>query len=594
MTYHIKPFGSPQVLNEGGGPIKFRSGKALELILLLVFRGLVTRKIAGRLLWPEHETERQLANLRLSLTYINQAAPGLIRIDMDSIQVTDAQVDFDAGLPENLLSGIEAEWADIVRHEFEERWFEENLEKAKQSSDLILAQRLKRQDPLRQEPRLLIASLWMEKDEPAKAAAELEEYATRIRAELGLELGEDIYIKVGLQSPKRLKSPAQIFGAVGIEEKVASVLGSCPLWLMGGRILNARARIEDLLTLKGINQRDLAELYGWKARFAVEGGDIDSALESAKEFARLAVPSQRNSAALCELRVRVFRHEKEHANELISQLQQRKLTLSQQLEFSLICGVSEYNSNDLETGRAFAERAAKISRELDSLGAYARAKGLVGSCEFRLGNIQEAILAFSESIEICSRFGLSILLAHYHGSRGRCHEAENDLAKAESDYTQGIEIVSTTEASATFAILATYLGELLVRKGKVAMGIEWLKKGEGARRQTGERLGRSTSYRCLAKAYLALGDLHSASDQCGRAISISGAHEWDFEDALNRVVLAQIETRGQRYPQAISNLRIALPILEKQRAKGFSNLAEDTLFDPVFVLKRIRELEAIA
>lgn len=518
----------------------------------------------------------------------------MIQIDTNFIQVVDAKVNFDAGLPENLLSGIDAEWANIARHEFEERWFEENLEKAKQSGDLILAGRLKRQDPLRQEPRVLIANLWMEKEEPAKAAAELEEYATRIRIELGLELGEDLYLKVGLPSPKRVKSPAQVFGAVGINDKVASVLGSCPLWLMGGRTLNARARIEDLLTLKGISRRDQGELYGWKARFAIEGGDIDSALESAKEFARLAVPSQRNSATICELRVRVFRHESDRADELICQLQQRKLTLPQQLEFNLICGVSEYNSNSLEKGRAFAECAAKISRELDALGGYARAKGLVGSCEFRLGNIEEAIEAFSEAIEICSRFGLSILLAHYHGSRGRCHEANNDMAKAESDYVQGLEIVSTTDASATFAILSTYLGELLVKKAQIPNGIDWLKKGEGARRQTGEQLGRSTSYRCLAKAYIALGDLRSATDQCNRAISISGAHDWEFEDALNRVVLAQIEARGQRIPQAISNLRIALPILEMQKLKGFSNLAEDTLFDPTFVSKQIKELEAMA
>lgn len=591
MIYRIVLFQSPRVLLESGEGLRFRSGKAPELVFLLALKGILLRATVAQELWPELDSTRQLANLRLNLTYVNQTAPGLIESSGDSIWLKQFEIVQESGLPQEFLLGIESEWCRSARHEYEEKWFSENLVVAKENNDRLLAEQLKQQDPLRQEPRVLIASLWLAQGEPAKAAAELEEFAAKVRMELGIEVSEDLYLKAGLPLPKRVKNPAQIFGAVSVKEKAASVLGSCPLWLIGGRTLYGRARIDDVLHLKGLDRRSKAELWGWKSRFSIEGGDLEGGLASVLEFARLALPNQKNDVRLAELRVRTFRFEIEREAELILQLEQEKLSPAQQLNFFLIYGVVQYNRNEAKLAREFAEKAAVIAQEIGSQVALARAKGLVGSCQFKLGNIEDAIAAFSEAIEICSRFGLSLLLAHYHGSRGRCYESNSNLVKAESDYQQGISTVSSTDASSTFAILSTYLGELLVKRGDIKSGIEWLKKGEGARRQTGERVGRSTSYRCLAKAYLALGDLSAATDQCSRALSISGSLGWEFEEALNRVVLAQIEVRARKPQLAVGNLKAALPILEKQKKKGFSNLAEDPLFDPIHVARQMRELE---
>ncbi len=576
MSYRVVLDGEV-TLEQGGERVKFRTRKSLELICYVALHGSVSRAEAARQIWPDLDNDRRSANLRLALLYVRKAAPGLLIIDGNSMKV-EAEVVFSA---DNLiLDGIDSPWAVEARAKHGRLATDTFLKRAEELQDLDIAILAREQDIFLQAPRILIAKIWISQGEAAKAAAELRDYVSLVRRHVGIDVSVDVFGKAGLPLPDAQKVPAALFEALTPKEQAAAVLGQCPTWLAGGKVLHARSRIEQVLAIKQ-SKSVRCSLLTWRARFESEAGEFDRAMASATEAGKLASHQLERIGVETEtLRANLMLSRQDDVAMKVENLLEEQIQPELKADICLIGSAAYYYLNKPKEAIRLAALSLAAAESIDSQFKVTSAMGMLAGSFFLAGDFEAAADYAGKASGICDRFGIRAREAHYLGLKGRSQEATGDFKNAEGNYRQGIALIAETDSVHIFSVLVTYLGDLLVKTDRAREGIDWLKKGALARRRSSDSISQSTSNRCIARGYLALGETASADKYARAALALSREGKRDLEIAMNEVVLAEVSFACSRKQDGIEHLRHALPIIEKEHRAGRSAKAEDPIFEP--------------
>jgi tetratricopeptide (TPR) repeat protein len=582
MVYRINLSGEVRIECDGQR-LQFRTRKALELICFVALHGPVNRREVARQLWPDLDGERRLANLRLALVYVRKAAPGAVVADG---QVLEFAGEIDSGSEAGILEGIDSPWAVDARAKHRRVTTDRFLESAEREMNLDVALMARDQDLFLQSPRILIAKIWTLRGEPAKAAAELREYVSLIRRHLGIDVSEDVFGKAGLPIPDAQKVPSALFESLTPKERAGAVLGQCPTWLAGGKLLHARSRIEQALSVK-LEKSLRCLLLTWRARFETEAGEFHYALLSSEEAGIFAVhPAERLGREVEFLRAKMMLRDLDFVTKRIEELLPKKMPLESRADLCLIGSSAHYYLNQPVEAIRLASLSIESAEEVDSRFRIALAMSAMAGSLFLAGEFGAAADYAGRASEICGRYGMRVREAHALGLQGRSEEAIGDIVHAEQRYRRGIELVSDTDSLHVYAILVTYLGDLLVKTDRAKDGLGWLKKGAIARRRSPDLTAQSTSNRCIARGYLALGETASAEKYVRAALELAMDSHRDLEVAMNEVILAEISFVRNKKQDGLDHLKRAFPVILREHGEGRSARAEDPIFDP----ERIRAI----
>lgn len=570
-------------LQQNGQRIQFRTRKALELICFVALNGPVSRAETAKQLWPELDNDRRLANFRLALVYVRKAAPGAVNIDGQSMR-------FDGEIASSgergILEGIDTPWAVDARAKHGRASTDSFLQQAEAEQNLELARQARDQDIFLQAPRILIAKIWVAQGEPAKAAAELRDYVSLVRRHLGIDVSETVFASAGLPIPDAQKVPAALFESLTPKERAVAVLGQCPTWLAGGKLLHARSRIEQALSVK-LNRNLRCSLLMWRARFETEAGEFELSLNSSGEAGKFASQlNERMGVEVEHLRAKMMLRELDFVSSQIESLLLKAIPLEFRADLCLIGSAAHYHRNVPGEAIRLATLSKEAAEKVDSRFRVALAMSMLAGALFLAGDFAAAADNAGRSADICGRFGMQAREAHALGLQGRSEEGRGDYANAEKRYRKGIELISATDSLHIYGVLVTYLGDLLVKTGRAREGLGWLKKGAIARRRSPDLTAQSTSNRCISRGYLALGETRSAEKYVRAALELSQSTKRDLEVAMNEVVLAEIAFARNKKSDGLELLRKALPAIAREHQVGRSAQAEDPIFDP----ERIRTI----
>lgn len=576
MEFVVTLDGNGQIAADGR-LLAFRTQKANELVYFLAVHGGALRTEIGRQLWPELEMDRRSANLRLTLSYLRSSAAGMIVVEGKSLRL-NAEV---IATPEKqILEGMSSAWAVSAREVHFRASTQKFLLEAQENGDLDIAFRARESDPYLQATRVLIAKLWMDRGEPAKAAAELRDYAGLVRQNLGIDVSQELFTQVGLPLSTQPVGSAQVFEALSPREQGLAVLGQCPSWLASGRIFHARMRLEQTIALQK-SKTILCDLYRWRSRFESEAGDFSVALESGVQAMELSSSAQEKlGAEMVQLRAKLFLMRLDEVAGRVRELRSVKMSEELRADLLIAGAMAQYYLNHPVEAVELSAESLRAAERAHSQFRVVAALGMMGSSHFLAGDMASASDYAGRAAEVAGRYGMRAREANAWGLKGRSEEARGNLAAAETFYLKAVEMVTATDSLHIYGVLVTYLGDLLVKQGRAKAGLEWLKKGALARRHSSDLVGQSTSNRCLARGYLALGELSQAERSGRRAFELSVSAARDLEVAMNEVVLAEVEFARGRKHDGVALLQKALPVVRREHREGRSSTAEDMIYDP--------------
>lgn len=486
-----------------GNPVRFRSAKVIELLAFLATHPdrRASRAQVADALYPDSPRSRE--NLRQTLLYLAQSASGIVFAEGDSLSLTGIDSDlvrFQEGDYEAyggaFLPTCSSDWAMAVRADLEQDFVSKlvaaGLETLATDPDraAALAKRAIRTDPYLEHARRLRWQALERLDKRVLAAMERAQYAEFIREEIGIDLGN---LDGGIRATAASLSPP---------ERLLRAVALVPEAFERGRLAATGENLR--IALDQVEAEHPYAPLGWiaLARLLFEIGDTSGAEQAIRQGREMGLTLEQGF----ELGITEGRVQARLGNHDLAEHRARSVLLSKQpdlrTEGHLLLAYIAWARIDYPLSLEEARKAFHLAQEVGIEKLMAKALRSKAGAYFRMGQIQEAMSALEQGIEIAKKIGRVDLEAGQRGDLGRLHEVQGDLEAARTAFRQAMDALEQTDYRVFFAQSVTYLGDLEHRLKNFEEAGRYHAIGVATRRMMGDLLGLATSYRGLGKAQL--------------------------------------------------------------------------------------------
>jgi class 3 adenylate cyclase/tetratricopeptide (TPR) repeat protein len=195
-------------------------------------------------------------------------------------------------------------------------------------------------------------------------------------------------------------------------------------------------------------------------------------------------------------------------------------------------------------------QSVAIFERLGDLTGVADVRSNIGQLYRRMGQWEESLAEYRASLAIRERIGHQRGIATCHNNIGEVYRTRGQPELAIPEYEQAIRVLDAIGAAADAAVVLMNLGAARVESGDITGGRQALLEARTRFAAVGRFKFLPEFHRVLATAALREGDLSGARDNAQRSLDLARADSARHEAAMTERVLAEIALAADQRVEA--------------------------------------------